>query len=239
LSIVKGLLYFLPMEPLGLPSAPDQVDDVPATSLRAPSQDRGQRRVDSILDSAAALFAEHGVDAVSVNAIASHAGSSVGSLYHFFPNKDAIVEALALRYCREMVSLNMMLLRPEAISAPIDVVLNGVVDGFAQYHETNPGYDPVYSAAIRNAGGRESPAFQQMEMAIRDTVETYLARRMPTMPEEERALYAATSVAAVHWLIVEARMREPRERDGRYAHLKQLLIRYFAPADAKYGTTQR
>jgi AcrR family transcriptional regulator len=203
--------------------------------LRHPSQDRGQRRIDSILDAAATLFAEQGVDAVSVNAIASHAGSSVGSLYHFFPNKDAILDALALRYCREMVRLNEMLLRPEAITAPMEVVLNDVVDGFAHYHDTNPGYDPVYAAVIRNAGGRESPAFQQMEMAIRNTVDGYLARRMPSMPDDERALYAATSVAAVHWLIVESRMHDPSEREGRLAHLKQLLIRYFASAAATYG----
>lgn len=221
------------------PVTVDAVDGVVSGGLRHPSQDRGQRRVDSILDAAAELFAEHGVDAVSVNAIAAHAGSSVGSLYHFFPNKDAIVEALAMRYCREMVTLNAMLLRPEAISAPMEFVLNSVVDGFANYHDLNPGYDPVYAACIRNSGGQRSPAFEQMETAIRDTVDTYLSRRMPGMPADERGLYAATSVAAVHWLIVEARMRDPVERAGRYAHLKQLLIRYFAPADATYGPSAR
>jgi AcrR family transcriptional regulator len=203
--------------------------------LRPPSQDRGQRRVDSILDAAAELFAAHGVEAVSVNAIAARAGSSVGSLYHFFPNKDAIVEALAARFCRQMVALNAGLLSAEAVAAPIDVVLGGVVDGFAHFHEANPAYDHVYQAALRAAGGRQSPVFEQVEQSIRETVDRYLALRLPAMPAAERGLYAATSVAAVHWLIVETLLHDPAERAGRLAHLKAMLIRYFEPADRAYG----
>lgn len=204
---------------------------------RLPSQDRGQRRVDSILDAAAELFAEQGVDAVSVNAIAARAGSSVGSLYHFFPNKDAIIEALALRYCREMVALNAQLLRPEMIAAPIEVVLGNVVDGFARYHGANAAYDQVYQAALRASGGRKSPAFEQVEQSIRQTVDAYLAARYPALPAEDRALYAITSVAAVHWLIAEATWHDPAEQPGRYAHLTTMLIRYFAPLEAAYRPT--
>ncbi|MCU0647078.1 MAG: TetR/AcrR family transcriptional regulator [Gemmatimonadaceae bacterium] len=205
---------------------------------RAPSQDRGQRRVDSILDAAAALFAEQGVDAVSVNAIAQRAGSSVGSLYHFFPNKDAIVEALAARYCREMVDLNIALLRPEMVTAPLDAVLSGVVEGFMHYHTSNPAYDEVYQAALRTSGGHQSPVFQQVQQSIRATVDEYLSRRMPTMPSEERGYYAMTSVAAVHWLIAEATLRDPIERPGRMRHLKEMLVRYFEPAEREYGVVR-
>ncbi|MCU0650332.1 MAG: TetR/AcrR family transcriptional regulator [Gemmatimonadaceae bacterium] len=210
---------------------------VPA-GQRAPSQDRGQRRVDSILDAASELFAEQGVDAVSVNAIAQRAGSSVGSLYHFFPNKDAIVEALAARYCREMVDLNIALLRPEMVTAPLDAVLSGVVEGFAHYHTSNPAYDEVYQAALRSSGGHQSPVFQQVQQSIRATVDEYLSRRMPTMPAEERGYYAMTSVAAVHWLIAEATMRDPAERPGRMRHLKEMLVRYFEPAEREYGVVR-
>jgi AcrR family transcriptional regulator len=218
-----------------LSSGESPVMPPPPGAQRLPSQDRGQRRVDSILDAAAELFGEEGVDAVSMNAIAQRAGSSVGSLYHFFPNKDAIVEALAVRYCREMIDLNTAMLRPEMIAAPLKQVLHGVVEGFAHYHAANPAYDEVYQAALKSSGGRKSPAFEQVEHSIRNTVDEYLARRMPDMPGQERGLYAATAVAAVHWLIAEAQWHDGAERAGRLVHLKEMLVRYFAPADAQYG----
>ena len=64
-------------------------------SSRIPVQKRGQQRVEAILDAAEAVFGEMGVDAATTNAIAERAGASVGSLYHFFANKDAILYALA------------------------------------------------------------------------------------------------------------------------------------------------
>jgi AcrR family transcriptional regulator len=58
-------------------------------------QARGQRRIDQLLDVAARVFAEVGFEAATTNGIAARAGVSPGSLYQFFPNKDAMAEALA------------------------------------------------------------------------------------------------------------------------------------------------
>src|SRR5262252_3918482 len=63
-------------------------------------QARGQRRIDLLLDVAALVFAEVGFEAATTNVIAARAGISPGSLYRFFPNKDAIAEALADRFAQ-------------------------------------------------------------------------------------------------------------------------------------------
>ncbi len=68
---------------------------------RLPRQERGRRRVDEILDAAEALIIEAGPSACSVHELARRAGASVGSMYHFFPTKDAIFEALRRRYAAE------------------------------------------------------------------------------------------------------------------------------------------
>src|SRR5688500_16639151 len=65
---------------------------------RAPRQARGQRRVDEILDAAESLVGEVGLADASVQEIARRAGASVGSMYHFFPTKDAILAALVERH---------------------------------------------------------------------------------------------------------------------------------------------
>ena len=65
---------------------------------RLPQQARSRARYQHILDTAATLFAEHGVDSVTTNHIADSAEISIGSIYRFFPNKEAIIETLVEQY---------------------------------------------------------------------------------------------------------------------------------------------
>ena len=65
---------------------------------RQPQQARSQERVRQILDVAEQLFVEMGYDSTTTRAIAARAGISVGSLYQFFPDKEAILKALAIQY---------------------------------------------------------------------------------------------------------------------------------------------
>jgi AcrR family transcriptional regulator len=69
-----------------------------AASTRVPRQERGQRRIDAILDAAAALIGEVGTEAVTVQALAARAGASKGSMYHFFPDRESVFLALAERH---------------------------------------------------------------------------------------------------------------------------------------------
>lgn len=73
----------------------DQDGRIPA---RAPRQARGRERREQLLDAAAALVAEAGLAAVSMHAAAERAGASIGSVYHFFRDKDQILEALGERH---------------------------------------------------------------------------------------------------------------------------------------------
>jgi AcrR family transcriptional regulator len=65
---------------------------------RAPQQERGQRRVTALLDAAEFVIAEHGYEAATMSEIADKAEASIGSLYQFFPSKQAVAQALRTRY---------------------------------------------------------------------------------------------------------------------------------------------
>lgn len=58
-------------------------------------QERGARRVDDIVAAAAKLFGERGFEGTSMNAIAKAAGITIGSIYQYFPSRDAILDAVA------------------------------------------------------------------------------------------------------------------------------------------------
>jgi len=69
-----------------------------ALDFRAtPVQRRGLARVDSLLDAAAEIVEASGVVAMTTSAIAERSGSSVGVVYRYFPNADAVLVALAAR----------------------------------------------------------------------------------------------------------------------------------------------
>lgn len=61
---------------------------------KAPSQARSRGTVEAILTAAARIFARDGYAAATTNRIAAQAGVSIGSLYEYFPNKDALLVAL-------------------------------------------------------------------------------------------------------------------------------------------------
>jgi AcrR family transcriptional regulator len=69
---------------------------------RAPMQERSRQTVIRILDAAAAIADEHGVDAASTRAIADRAGVSYPSLYRFFADREAIHDELMERHCAEL-----------------------------------------------------------------------------------------------------------------------------------------
>lgn len=65
---------------------------------RMPRRRRGEIRVAALLESAAATFAEKGYQAATMTEIAARADAAIGSLYQFFPSKEALAAALLRRY---------------------------------------------------------------------------------------------------------------------------------------------
>src|ERR1700728_2782568 len=69
---------------------------------RVPVQQRSERRVATFVGHVANLIAEVGYEAATMTEIAKRAGTSIGAVYQYFPNKEAMVLALRERYSMEM-----------------------------------------------------------------------------------------------------------------------------------------
>jgi AcrR family transcriptional regulator len=70
---------------------------------KTPSQPRSAQTVETILQGAAHILEQHGLEGYTTNAIAARAGVSIGSLYQYFPTKDAVTVALIERESAELV----------------------------------------------------------------------------------------------------------------------------------------
>ena len=102
---------------------------------RAPVQRRSAVRVERMLDAAAGLLDEVGLEALTTSAIAARAGVSVGSLYQFFPDKHAVVESLARRSF-ERFSARLDSISTQDWRAAVDAV----VDRYVAFSRDEPGF---------------------------------------------------------------------------------------------------
>ncbi|HVU25095.1 MAG TPA: TetR/AcrR family transcriptional regulator [Opitutus sp.] len=100
---------------------------------KRPQQRRSQATVDAILDAAVHVFRETGFAAATTNAVATRAGVSIGSLYQYFPNKLALLEALRERHVREL-SAAIGLACDEACALPWPAALRHVVTRCRAYN---------------------------------------------------------------------------------------------------------
>jgi AcrR family transcriptional regulator len=74
------------------------------TVARAPKRARGKQRVAELLEAGAAVFAEKGFEAATMTEIAARAGAPIGSLYQFFPVKEALADALVQNFVALMAA---------------------------------------------------------------------------------------------------------------------------------------
>jgi AcrR family transcriptional regulator len=73
-------------------------DEAEIATRKEPTQQRSRERVERMLAAATELIAAKGSDAMKMGEVAERAGVSIGSLYQFFPDKSAIIRALAERH---------------------------------------------------------------------------------------------------------------------------------------------
>src|SRR5471032_1406845 len=104
-----------------------------AGAAQAPKRLRGRIRVAAIMDSAVQLFAEKGYDTATMTEIAAHSGTAIGSLYRFFPNKEALADALLLRYAQHVLG-GFEELAEQAPAMTLDALAGALVDFMLALH---------------------------------------------------------------------------------------------------------
>ena len=168
--------------------APDDVRTLlapAAATSRSPRQERGERRLEEILDAAESLITEVGPAASSIQEIAKRAGASVGSIYHFFPTKDAIFSAIRARYDVEASAIAENILAHATAWSRLDLAdfVHHVMSPFADFLERIPAY-----FALASAAGQRLPKNKDVDATIRAAMLAALAQRWPEVDAEARDL---------------------------------------------------
>ncbi|MFN0246720.1 MAG: TetR/AcrR family transcriptional regulator [Kofleriaceae bacterium] len=104
--------------------------------LRKEPVERATATFESLIVAAQRVLEQHGVDGLTTNRIAEVAGVSIGSLYQYFPNKEAIVAALTDRYWSAIITAVMPSLGDPTLEPR--VVLSRVADALCDAYERLP-----------------------------------------------------------------------------------------------------
>ena len=124
----------------------------PQTNPRkSASQQRSRLTVDALLEATARILVREGYDRASTNRIAQVAGVSVGSLYQYFPSKEALVAAVIDRHSEETVQLIRGALIKVAI-APVEVAVRELVKLGIDAHRVDPKLHRVLTEQVPRVG---------------------------------------------------------------------------------------
>ncbi|WP_447980777.1 TetR/AcrR family transcriptional regulator [Achromobacter kerstersii] len=143
---------------------------------KSPRQLRSQHTVDTILQATARVLATHGYAGTNTNLIAETAGVSVGSLYQYFPNKNALIAALHQRHDNQMLDVIDDVLNSNP-AATLKERVGAIVQAMLHAHLLEP--------ALHRVLEREFPLFdtpREYSLADQD-----IHRRMRHLLELHRA----------------------------------------------------
>jgi len=121
---------------------------------KAASQERSRATVDALVEATARILIKEGFDKASTNRIAEVAGVSVGSLYQYFPGKEALVVAVIERHQQEV----MQTVRGElagVLAQPVEPAIRKLVAVAVQAHRVNPRLHRVLAEQIPRVGKLE------------------------------------------------------------------------------------
>ena len=173
------------------------------TLRRQPRQTRGQRRVELLLSAAAEVIADSGIEAATAEAIAARAKTAKGSFYQFFPNRDAVLAALALRFTDEMRHIHERAFPIDAHGLPLERLIDRIIRPLAEFHDRNPAFRHVFAAQEVNGDDtRAAPQRLRTQLfdSFVDRLDVLFAARNPRLSARDRrriALVSATIGQAV------------------------------------------
>ena len=195
---------------------------------QAHRQKRGTLRQEEILQVTGAIFAEVGYDNTTTAMIATRAGISPGSLYQFFPNKEAITQAFATEAVQQLHQVYDAALSPEIISLPLEAFLDRFIDLLIAFNQQHPGYLAL------SLGSAISPALSivlaDLNKSVLARLDQVLAARWPTSTSEQRQLPLLVTYRIFLALLPLTLNSTASNQPKIVQELKLVLYRYLAPA---------
>ena len=170
----------------------------PATNPRKSAiQERSRATVDPLVEATARILVKEGFDKASTNRIAEVAGVSVGSLYQYFPGKEALVAAVIERHQQQIMQTVRGELA-EVLAEPVEKAMRMLVAIAVKAHRVDPKLHRVLAEQIPRVGKLEKlDLFNRENYAL---FRTYLERRRDETRVDDLELASFVCVTSIEAL---------------------------------------
>jgi AcrR family transcriptional regulator len=171
------------------------------------------------LDTAERLFVEVGYDAMTMTAVAERAGTSIGALYRWFPDKTAVAAALLARYTVEIEQYWSSLIAA-AHTLTTAKFVESLIDRTREFSQRRPAYFILRDARIkvfRSAAARKT---------LREAFVQAFQAKKPTLSYEEALLIANVVVETVKGFLSVIAATPPNRRAPVTAEFTKMLSLY-------------
>ncbi|MCL2715691.1 MAG: TetR/AcrR family transcriptional regulator [Alphaproteobacteria bacterium] len=131
---------------------------------KIPRQARARQTVEYILEAAACILAERGLEGFTTNHIAERAGVNISSLYQYFPDKLAILEALRERHVA-VPDQNYAVWLERSRDLPLEEIVRAIVDLAISMHASNPAMHKLFLEALPRQRRKADDHFEAERIA--------------------------------------------------------------------------
>jgi AcrR family transcriptional regulator len=205
-----------------------------AIPRKRPEQDRSRATVEAIVDAAAHILVKHGYDAFTTNRVAERAGVSIGSLYQYFPNKEALLGELMRQHTNDLEA-GIDRMAEDAKTAPLADVVRAAIEHNVQAHLIDPALHRVLSEEVPRLGKLDWQGDFSRRAAARVKAALEVRRSELAIADLDLAVYMVTrAVEAIVHNAVTTRLQDLKS--GALAEeLTRMLVGYLTgrPAVAK------
>lgn len=203
---------------------------VKTTPRKRPRQARARATVETILDASARILVKRGFDRFTTNEVAEAAGVSIGSLYQYFPNKEALVAALIEKHIEDM-SKALMSELARVSQLPMAEAVRAVIDLTIRAHAVDAELHQVLTEQVPRVG--RMARIRELDAICHRMIAGVLEARQAELAIRDPELSAFILVAAIESIAHRAALFSPeRLRDPRLIEEACALVtRYLGIAD--------
>jgi AcrR family transcriptional regulator len=195
-------------------------------SVRAePVQQRSAERITNLLDAAAELIDQSGIDGLTTSDVATRSGSSVGVVYRYFPNIQSLLKALAARN-KERFMARIREVLPDH-PATIDGSMSAIIDSYIELARTEPGFRALRFGDIID--DRFLGATPPTTLALTGMFQEILVERYNFRPSEELSFELEVLVQIGDTMLHQAFRYDPTGDTRWIAKLRELASATLAP----------
>ena len=194
--------------------------------VRTARQARARHTVETILEGGARVLAEGGWAGFTTNAVAARAGVSIGSLYEYFPNKEALRDAIVTRHLDAGERLMAEAAAGLDLSAPpgparSEAVVGALIDGFVRLHADDPALHRELSSVVPLLPGHRARA-EDMRQRLIGLLASLLTRDAVRPHRTAMVIVDVVEGLTHRWIVEDA----PLPEDEMRAEIEAVVMGY-------------